>query len=93
LTEGLVTVGEEATGIISYIGDSDWLQVGLSANTTYVIDMAGDISEGARLDPLTDSLLIIRDADGNVIYRADDFGGSLDARAYFTPEDNGLYFV
>ena len=93
LTEGLVTVGEEATGIISYIGDSDWLQVGLSANTTYVIDMAGDISEGARLDPLTDSLLIIRDADGNVIYRADDFGGSLDARAYFTPEDNGLYFI
>ena len=55
--------------------------------------MAGDISDDARLDPLTDSLLIIRDADGKVIYRADDFGGSLDARAYFTPEDNGLYFI
>ena len=93
LTEGVISLGEDTSGLISYIGDSDWLAVGLSANTTYVINLSGDISDGARLDPLTDPLLIIRDADGNVIFRADDFDGSLDARAYFTPEDNGLYFV
>ena len=93
LTEGVISLGEDTSGLISYIGDSDWLAVGLSANTTYVINLSGDISDGARLDPLTDPLLIIRDADGNVIFRADDFDGSLDARAYFTPEENGLYFV
>ena len=93
LTEGAITLGEDASGLISYISDSDWLGVGLSANTTYVISLTGDISDGARLDPLTDPLLIIRDQDGNVISRADDFNGSLDARAYFTPEENGLYFI
>lgn len=93
LTEGLVTLGEQASGLISYIADSDWLQVGLSANTTYVIDLKGDISDGARLDPVRDPLLIIRDASGDVIYRADDFNGTLDARAYFTPDNDGLYFL
>ena len=93
LTEGLVTLGEQANGLISYIADSDWLQLGLSANTTYVIDLKGDISDSARLDPLTDPLLIIRNASGDIIYRADDFNGTLDARAYFTPDADGLYFV
>ena len=93
LTEGLITLGDQASGLISYIADSDWLQVGLSANTTYVIDLKGDISDGARLDPVRDPLLIIRDASGDVIYRADDFNGTLDARAYFTPDADGLYFL
>ena len=93
LTEGLVTLGEQSSGLISYIADSDWFQVGLSADTTYVIDLKGDISDGARLDPVTDPLLTIRDASGNVISRADDFNGSFDARAYFTPDESGLYFL
>ncbi|MGB0473885.1 MAG: S8 family serine peptidase [Porticoccaceae bacterium] len=93
LTEGVVTLGEQASGLISYIADSDWFQVGLSADTTYVIDLKGDISDGARLDPVTDPLLTIRDASGNVISRADDFNGSFDARAYFTPDESGLYFL
>ncbi|MGB1328283.1 MAG: S8 family serine peptidase [Porticoccaceae bacterium] len=93
LTAGVVTLGEQTSGLISYIADSDWFQVGLSANTTYVIDLKGDISDEARLDPVRDPLLIVRNAAGDIIHRADDFNGSLDARAYFTPDNDGLYFL
>ena len=93
LTEGVVVLGEQASGLISYINDSDWFKVGLSANTTYVIDLKGDISDSARLDPVKDPLLLIRDSSGDIIYRTDDFNGTLDARAYFAPKDDGLYYL
>ena len=92
-TEGMAVLGEQSTGLISYIGDSDWFKVGLSANTTYVINLSGDYGADARLDPLRDPLVILRDESGNIIQRADDFNGSLDARAYFTPDASGLYFI
>ncbi len=93
LTEGHVSVGEPESGLVTYLGDSDWFSVGLSAGVTYIIDVKGDISDGAQLDPLTDPMLIIRDESGRVVARFDDFGGSLDARAFFTPTENGLYFL
>jgi Ca2+-binding RTX toxin-like protein len=93
LTTGVVQVGTPLHGLVSYIGDSDWVKVGLSANQTYVIDLAGDISDGAQLDPLTDPLLQIRDAQGNLVGRFDDFGGSLNARAYFTPTSTGVFYL
>ena len=93
LTEGLVTLGTQASGLLSYIGDSDWLQVGLSANTTYMIDVKGDITSGARLDPIADPMLIVRDAAGDIVYRVDDSNGSLDVQAFFTPSGSGAYFL
>jgi Ca2+-binding RTX toxin-like protein len=93
-TTGVVqTNGMPLQGLVSYIGDSDWAKVGLSKGVTYVIDLAGDISDSAQLDPLTDPLLTVRDASGNFIARFDDFGGSLNARAYFTPTTDGLYYL
>jgi len=94
LTSGVVeTDGSPLQGLVSYVGDSDWVKVGLSANQTYVIDLVGDVSDGAQLDPLKDPLLIVRDAQGNFIARFDDFAGSLNARAYFTPIQGGLYHL
>lgn len=93
LTTGVVQAGTPQAGLVSYVGDSDWFKVGLSAGTTYVIDLAGDISDSAELDPLKDPLLIVRDADGNFIARFDDFGGTLNSRAYFTPSADGLYYL
>ncbi|MDT9547293.1 MAG: S8 family serine peptidase [Chlorobium phaeovibrioides] len=90
-TTGLVELGTPEQGLVSYIGDSDWFRVGLTAGKTYVIDLVGDSSDSAQLDPLGDPLLIIRDGVGNMLYRADDFNGTLDARAYFTPTTTGLY--
>lgn len=93
LTTGVVQVGKPLQGLISYNGDSDWLKVGLTKGQVYVIDLVGDMSDSAQLDPLVDPLLIVRDKDGEIIARYDDFTGSLNARAYFTPTADGLYFL
>jgi len=92
-TTGIVQAGTPLQGLVSYIGDSDWVRVGLSKGVTYVFDLVGDISDAAQLDPLTDPLLTIRDANGNYIARFDDFGGTLNSRAYFTPTADGLYYL
>jgi len=94
LTDGVVTVDAEnpTTGLITYINDSDWMKVGLSAGKTYVITIKGDISGDAQLDPLTDPILYIRDKDGNLLLRSDD-GDGLNVEAYFTPSEDGLYFL
>ena len=93
LTEGSVIVDadEPTTGLVTYIGDKDWFKAGLSAGVTYVISIKGDISDDAQLDPLTDPILFIRNADGDVIMRSDD-GDGLDVLAYFTPTQDGLYY-
>ncbi len=93
LTEGTIAVDadEPTTGLVTYIGDKDWFKTGLSAGVTYVISVKGDISDDAQLDPLTDPILFIRNADGDVIMRSDDSDG-LNVQAYFTPTENGLYY-
>jgi Ca2+-binding RTX toxin-like protein/subtilisin-like proprotein convertase family protein len=94
LTQGTVQADAiPASGLISFNGDRDWFRVGLSKGQTYVIELVGDITDGAQLDPLADPFLIIRDKDGRVITQVDDFNGSLNPRAYFTPTADGLYFV
>ena len=92
-TNGVLQAGNPVHGLISYNGDTDWFKTGLTKGQMYVIDAKGDMSDGAQLDPLVDPLIIIHDAEGNQVFKADDFGGSLDARAYFTPTADGLYFV
>ncbi|MDC1347429.1 S8 family serine peptidase, partial [Glaciecola sp.] len=94
LTDGVVTVDADnpTTGLITYINDSDWMKVGLSSGKTYVISIKGDISADAQLDPLTDPILYIRDKDGNLLLRSDD-GDGLNVEAYFTPTEDGLYFL
>ena len=92
-TNGVLQAGTAVHGLISYNGDSDWFKTGLTKGQMYVIDAVGDLSTAAQLDPLVDPLIIIHDAAGNQVFKADDFGGSLDARAYFTPAADGLYFI
>lgn len=93
LTTGSLSVGQTVHGLITYVGDVDWFSMGLSKGNTYVINLVGDKSDGAQLDPLNDPLMQIRDAQGNVVARFDDFNGTLDARAYFSPTANGLYYL
>ncbi|MCP4929614.1 MAG: hypothetical protein GY918_11225, partial [Gammaproteobacteria bacterium] len=92
-TSGTVVLGTKTQGLISYLGDSDWFKTGFSADTTYIIDLQRDISDTARLDPLVDPLLIIRDGAGQVVLVADDFQASLDAKAFFTPVTAGEYYL
>ena len=93
LTTGVAQSGTPFQGLVSYNGDDDWIKIGLSKGNTYVIDVTGDVSDNAKLDPLNDPLLNIRDASGKLLATADDFGGTLNARAYFTPTSNGAYFL
>lgn len=92
-TVGSVSVAEPTSGLITYIGDNDWFKAGFSAGTTYVIEARQDISDTARLDPLLDPLLFVRDADGNIVAQDDDFGEGLNARLFFTPKVNGEYYL
>ena len=92
-TLGQVNLGAPQSGLISYIGDSDWFATGMSAAVTYVIDVKAEVNSAGGLDPLTDPMLIIRDQAGNLIAKIDDFSGTFDARAYFTPDQDGLYFL
>ena len=89
----MVQAGTPVHGLISYNGDSDWFKTGFTKGQMYVISAVGDISETAQLDPLIDPLIIVHDATGKQVFKADDFGGSLNARAYFTPDADGLYFI
>ena len=93
LTNGMALAGTPVQGLISYNGDTDWFKTGFTKGQMYVINAIGDMSDTALLDPLVDPLIIIHDAAGNPVFRADDFGGKLDARAYFTPDADGLYFI
>ena len=93
LTNGVLQAGTPVHGLVSYNGDSDWFKTGFTKGQMYVIDAVGDLSAAAQLDPLVDPLIIIHDAAGNQVFKADDFGGSLDARAYFSPAADGLYFI
>ena len=93
LTTGNLQVGQTVHGLVTYVGDTDWFSLGLSKGTTYVINLVGDKSYGAQLDPLNDPLMQIRDAQGNVVARFDDFNGSLDARAYFSPTASGKFYL
>ena len=93
LTNGVLQSGTPVQGLISYNGDSDWFKTGFTKGQMYIIDTVGDASDSAQLDPLVDPLIIIHDATGKQVFKADDFGGTLDARAYFTPSADGLYFI
>ena len=93
LTVGSIALNAPLRGLVTYNGDSDWIRVGMSIGQIYVIDLAGDMSDGAQLDPLTDPLLFIRDGNGKTLLKADDFGGTLNAKAYFTPAYSGEYFL
>jgi Ca2+-binding RTX toxin-like protein len=80
-------------GTISFSGDTDWLKVGLVAGKQYVISLDGDKSANAVLDPLRDPLFNLRNAAGELVLQADDFGSGLNAKAFFAPTQTGVYYL
>ena len=100
-TTGTVSVGGSVTGEIEAQGDRDWFAVTLEAGKTYQFDMEGSETDGGTLEnPL---LHYMRDADGDYLRdengwkihsTADqDSGEGGNARATFTPDEDGTYFV
>ena len=94
LTTGLITPDGSATyGLINTQDDTDWLKVGLSADQAYKIALSGDTRNDAVLDPLNDTYLTVRDANGKIVRFNDDANGSSSSELFFTPSETGIYFI
>lgn len=92
-TQAVLPLNTVLHGMIQTPGDADWIKVGLTAGTSYVITLEGDRSSEARLEPLADPRLQLIDSAGQTIARADDTAAGRDAKMYFTPETSGVYFL
>ena len=99
-TDGTVSAGGSITGEIEAQGDRDWFAVTLEAGKTYQFDMEGSATDGGTLENPT--LLNMRDANGDEVRTADgswrytgdrDSGEGLNARATFTPDAAGTYYI
>ena len=99
-TTGTVEVGASVTGEIEGQGDRDWFAVTLEAGKSYQIDMEGSATDGGTLANPT--LFNMRDANGDEVtddrglplYAGDrDSGEGLNARATFTPDEDGSYYL
>ncbi len=93
-TTGTLEVGGSVTGEIEAQGDRDWFAVTLEAGTTYQIDMEGSATDGGTLDNPT--LYSLRDANGSILQFVGfdrDSGEGLNARATFTVDEDGTYYV
>ena len=103
-TTGTVEVGGSATGELQYESDRDWFAVELEAGKTYQIDIGGAISGGGTL--WQGHLHGVYDADGyrlRSVYDAISVGGIVggtnpgehweDAQVFFTPDEDGTYYV
>ena len=74
-------------------GDQDWFAVTLVAGKSYVIDLDGSqADQGTLSDPVLNG---IYDADGVLIRGThnDDGGVGFGSRVFFSPEENGTYYV
>lgn len=75
-------------GAIDFEEDTDWYRVQLRTGRQYVMRLAGAAGENSLRDPV----LVLRDAEGQIIGGNDDADG-LNSRFEFTPERSGLYYV
>ena len=93
-TTGTIEVGGSVAGEIEAQGDRDWFAVTLEAGKTYQVDMEGSATDGGTLDNPT--LNSLRDANGNALQFTGfdrDSGEGLNARATFTVDEDGTYYV
>ena len=92
-TTGSVTVDGSVTGEIEFEGDRDWFAVTLEAGKTYQIDLKGlSTGDGTLDDPYISG---VHDSDGTEVIGTSNYdGGTVDnSRIYFTPDEDGTYYV
>jgi serralysin len=76
-------------GTLSDSADTDWVAVTLVAGESYVIDLYGEGSTGAVVDPL----LKIHAGNGSLLLQNDDGGVSANSQLTFTPTSSGTYYL
>lgn len=82
-----MSVNDTFTGTISSPGDNDWIRIALTAGGVYTFSTSG--AGGA---PLSDTVLELRDADGNILASNDD-AGSLYSHINFSAGRTGVYYL
>jgi serralysin len=87
-TTGTITVGGQVNSSINTAGDHDWHAITLTAGQRYAFRT---VSTDGGAD--VDSVLFIRDANGNKLANNDDGGGGTYSYLIFTPATTGTYYV
>lgn len=87
-TPGVVTVnGSAVRGVIETVDDADLFRVDLSAGVSYSFELLR--TTGGLPDPL----VVLVDAQFNVLASDDDSAGSGNARMSYTPTRSGTYYI
>jgi hypothetical protein len=81
-------LGETYDGELEEIGDTDWIRVELVAGQRYGISLTGS---GAS--PLSDPLVRLYDATGDLVAENDDGGPGLNSLLSYTVQTTGTYYV
>ncbi|HRE44173.1 MAG TPA: pre-peptidase C-terminal domain-containing protein [Terricaulis sp.] len=88
-TRARVAPGRPITGVLEYEGDVDWYRLDARTGQRYRIILA---SAEEREDALSDPLLQVMDAEGNVLGYNDDYNG-LNSQIDFVPTRSGPVYV
>ena len=91
-TTGVVALGDPATGEIGTVNDHDWFAVEMVAGVRYRIDIMGsDTGSGTLSDPY---FLGLYDSEGSRVgWGRNDGGEGRNSRAFYTPDENGTYYI
>ena len=96
-TAGTVDVGGSVVSELTGPNDRDWFKVELEAGKTYRIDLKGTATgDGSLWDPDLNALYDANGTwvrDGNDVWYNDDGGVGTNARGFFTPAEDGTYFI
>ena len=87
-TTASISVGGIVTDVLETPGDHDWFRITLTAGQSITISLSGS---GAN--PVSDTYLNLRDANGNIIAHDDDTGGTLNSKIVFTATTSGTYYI
>lgn len=87
-TTATIAVGGSVTDQLNFVGDTDWFAITLTAGEAVQIALNGTGSS-----PVDDTLVRIRDANGNILAENDDGGPGFFSSLRFTADTTGTFYI
>lgn len=87
-TPATLALGDTFSSQLEVVGDRDWIAVELVAGQRYAISL-----NGTGADPVSDPLVRLYDAAGNLVAENDDGGPGLNSLLNYTVTTTGTYYV